>query len=107
MIEAAVYDSRFLLGLLTTQEETNLLRFNNFLPHFGTPAVEYLETLVAQMVKNPPAMQETWVQSPVGKIPWRIEWLSTPLFLPGESPWIEEPDRLQSMVSQSRTQLSS
>ena len=38
MIEAAVYDSRFLLGLLTTQEETNLLRFNNFLPHFGTPA---------------------------------------------------------------------
>ena len=28
-------------------------------------------SLVAQMVKNPPAMQETWVQSLVGKIPWR------------------------------------
>ena len=31
------------------------------------------------MVKNPPAMQETWV----GKIPWRREWLPTPVFLPG------------------------
>ena len=25
----------------------------------------------------------------VGKIPWRREWLPTPGFLPGESPWIE------------------
>ena len=38
MIEAAVCDSSFLLGLLTTQEETNLLWFNNFLPHFGISA---------------------------------------------------------------------
>ena len=37
------------------------------------------------MVKNLPAMQETWVQSLVGKIPWRREWLPTPVFLPGES----------------------
>ena len=33
------------------------------------------------MVKNLPAMQETWVQSLVGKIPWRREWLPTPVFL--------------------------
>ena len=33
------------------------------------------------MVKNLPAMQETWV----GKIPWRKEWLTSPIFLPGES----------------------
>ena len=32
------------------------------------------------MVKNLPAMQETWV----GKIPWRREWLPTPVFLPAE-----------------------
>ena len=37
-------------------------------------------------------MRETWVQSWVGKIPWRREWLPTPVFLPGEfhgqySPW--------------------
>ena len=30
-------------------------------------------------------MQETWVQSLVRKIPWRREWLPTPVFLPGES----------------------
>ena len=43
-------------------------------------------SLVAQMVKNPPAMQETRV----GKIPWRRAQLPTPVFLPGESPWTEE-----------------
>ena len=32
-------------------------------------------SLVAQLVKNPPAMWETWVQSLVCKIPWRREWL--------------------------------
>ena len=30
---------------------------------------------------------------------------SNPVFLPGESPWIEEPGRLQSVGSQSRTRL--
>ena len=36
------------------------------------------------VVKNPPAMQgtkETWVQSWVGKIPWRRVWELTPVFL--------------------------
>jgi len=28
---------------------------------------------------------------PVGKISWRRAWQPTPLFLPGESPWTEEP----------------
>ena len=36
----------------------------------------------------------------VGKIPWRRKWQPCPLFLPGESPWTEEPGRLQSMGSQ-------
>ena len=48
------------------------------------------------MVKNLPAMWETWV----GKIPWRRAWQPTLLFLPRESPWTEEPGRLQSMGSQ-------
>ena len=38
-------------------------------------------SLVAQMVKNPPAMRETWV----GKMPWRREQLPAPVFWPGES----------------------
>src|SRR5574337_1257352 len=36
----------------------------------------------------------------VGKIPWKRAWQPTPLFLPGESPWTEEPGGLQYMVSQ-------
>ena len=49
--------------------------------------------LVAQMVKNLPAMWETWV----GTISWRRAWQPTSVFLPGESPWTEEPGGLQSM----------
>ena len=36
----------------------------------------------------------------VGKIPWRRAWQPTLVFLPGESPWTEEPGGLQSMGSQ-------
>ena len=43
------------------------------------------DSLVAQMVKNLPAMQETWVQSLVGKFPWRRKWQPTLIFLPGKS----------------------
>ena len=35
----------------------------------------------------------------VGKILWRKVWQPTPVFLPGESPWAEEPGGLQSMGS--------
>ena len=38
-------------------------------------------SLVAQLVKNPPAMWDTWVRSLGGKIPWRRERLPTPVFL--------------------------
>ena len=33
------------------------------------------------VVKNPPAVQVTWV----GKIPWNRKWQRTPVFLPGKS----------------------
>ena len=36
----------------------------------------------------------------VGKISWRRAWQCTPVFLPGESPWTEEPGRLQTIGSQ-------
>ena len=36
------------------------------------------------MVKKLPAIWETWLDPWVGKIPWRREWLPTPVFLPGE-----------------------
>ena len=34
------------------------------------------------------------------KIPWRRTWQPTPVFLPGESLWTEEPGGLQSLGSQ-------
>ena len=36
------------------------------------------------MVKNLPARLESKVQFQIGKIPWRREWLPTPVFLPRE-----------------------
>ena len=44
-------------------------------------------SLVAQAVKNLPAMQEArvWSRGRVGKIPWRRKWQATPIFLPGKS----------------------
>ena len=35
----------------------------------------------------------------VGRIPWRREWPPTPVFLPGESPWLEELGGIQSAGS--------
>ena len=65
-------------------------------------------SLVAQMVKNLPAMRETWVPSLGWEDLWR--WGSkapTPVFLPGESLWTEEPGGLQSLgVTKSQTWLS-
>ena len=42
-------------------------------------------SLVAQTVKYPPVIPDTWLNPWVGKIPWRKEWLSIPVFWPGKS----------------------
>ena len=54
---------------------------------------------VAQMVKTLPAILETWVCSLIPML-GRRAWQPTPVFLPGESPWTEEPGGIQSIVSQ-------
>ena len=54
----------------------------------------YRSVLVAQTVKNLPAVQETWVWSLGQEDPWRRAWQPPAVFLPGESPWTEEPDGL-------------
>ena len=41
--------------------------------------------LLAQTLKNLPAMWETQVRSLGGEDPWRRKWLPTPILLPGES----------------------
>ena len=40
--------------------------------------------LVAQLVKNPPAMPETWVRFLGGEDPWRKADQLTPVYLPGK-----------------------
>ena len=40
---------------------------------------------MTQKVKNLSAMQETWFDRWVGKMPWRRTWQPTLVFLPGES----------------------
>ena len=40
---------------------------------------------VGSVVKNPPAVQETWVRFLVRKIPGRRAWQLTPVILPGKS----------------------
>ena len=53
----------------------------------GYPLQHSWASLVAQLVKNPHAMQETWV----GKIPWRRESIPTPVFWPGEFQGLYSP----------------
>ena len=59
---------------------------------------------VALVVKNPPAsagdVRDAGLIPELGKIPGRRAWQPTPVFSPGESPWKEEPGRLQFMGSQ-------
>ena len=52
---------------------------------------------VAQMVKNLPAMQETWVQSLGQEDPLEKEMATHSSILAWKIPWVEEPGRLQSM----------
>ena len=57
-------------------------------------------SLVAQMVKNPPAMQGTWVQSLDWEDSLEKGMVSHYSSLAWRIPWTEEPGRLQSMGSQ-------
>ena len=52
------------------------------------------------MVKNPPAMQEMWVQSLGWEDPLEEEMATHSCILAWETPWREESGGLQSMGSQ-------
>ena len=57
-------------------------------------------SLVAQMVKNPPVMQETWIQSLGQEDPLEKEMATHSSILAWRLPWTEDPGRLWSMGSQ-------
>ena len=64
-------------------------------------------SLVAQLVKNPPAMLEDldWIPG-LGKISWRRERLPTPLFWPGESHGLYSPQVRKELDTTERLSLS-
>ena len=124
MILSASKDKALLCGLktgknscsqrqyfFTTWLKNMRISFGNFLVAYSIMHFKILWVLKADsfknqasqvvlVVKNPPANAgntETWVQSLGREDPWRRKWLSTPVLLPGETPWTEEPGRLQSM----------
>ena len=62
--------------------------------------VSFRASLVAQMVKNPPAMWETWVPSLGWEDPLEKGMAVHASILAWRIPWMEEPGRLPSMGSQ-------
>ena len=54
-------------------------------------------SLVAQMVKNLPATQKTWVRSLSWEDPLEKQMATHSSILAWKIPWTEEPGRLQSM----------
>ena len=76
--------------------------------HTHTPLRnEYISFLVAQMIKNPTAMQETWVQSLGQEDPLEKGMATHSSILAWRTPWTEEPGGLQSHgVAKSQTWLS-
>ena len=56
--------------------------------------------LVAQLVKNPPAMQETWVQSLGREDPLEEGMATHSNILAWRIPWTEDPTGLESRGSQ-------
>ena len=56
-----------------------------------------MASLVAQIVENPPAVQESWVQYLGWEDPLEKEMATHSSILAWITPWTEEPGRLQSM----------
>ena len=69
-------------------------------------AIAQMASLVAQLIKSPTTMWETWVQSLGQKYPLEKEMAAHSNILAWRIPRTEEPGGLQSMGSQSPTWLS-
>ena len=86
------------VGLGVLKIDFDLGGRNYFLNY--TRVIHEWASQVSQCIKNPPAVQEmreTQVQSLGRGDPLEEGMEPTPVFLPGESPWRQEPDGLQSI----------
>ena len=70
------------------------------LPKLYMNITQAVVSLVAQSVKNLPAVQETWVRSMGWEDPLQKEMATHSSILAWEIPWTEEPGRLQFMGPQ-------
>ena len=66
----------------------------------GYPLLYSWTSLVAQMVKNPPAMRATWIQSLGWEDPLDEGMATHSSILAWRIPWTEKPGGLQSVRSQ-------
>ena len=66
-------------------------------PSLGRTLTEIWVSLVAQMIKNLPVMQETWVRSLGQEVPLEKEMVTHSSILAWRIPWTEELGKLQSM----------
>ena len=76
-----------------------MLSFQQTIVYLTSPYLNRA-SLVAQMVKYPPAMQETQVQSLGQEDPLEKGMATHSSILVWRIPWTEDPGRLQSMGSQ-------
>ena len=101
-----------LFYLASCLQRTFMLLHTAKFPVFKKKVKQYLlyvynlwTSLVAKLVKSLPAMQETWVRFLDWEDPLEKEMATHSSILVWRIPWTEEPGRLQSMGSQSRTRL--
>ena len=66
----------------------------------GYPLQYSWASLVAQVIKNPPATWESWVRSLGQEDPLEKGMATQSNLLAWTTPWTEEPGRLQSLGSQ-------
>ena len=80
---------------LLTKMEPKRIRLDFPKPCAGLPGGTNGKEPVCQYRRHKRCGFDPWVR----KIPWRKAWQPTPVFLPGESHWAEEPGGLQSIGS--------
>ena len=73
---------------------------------FGGRGGDFQASLIAHLIKNLPAMQETWVRSLGWEDPLEKEMATHSTILAWRVPWTEESGGLLSMGSQESDMLS-
>ena len=82
-------------------DQVKLLSKSGIISPLESPSCFFIwASLVAQMVKNPPAMQDTWVRSLSWEDPLEKGKATHSSVLAWRSPWTKEAAGLQSMGSQ-------